>query len=183
MKWFGRSWGAPVCEEGEHVTLTPTVTCARCKKVFDEFDCGLVVPSVSEEGRAVFEAYHRLCFDQWLGIADPMPRPAERKESWTPPIERPLERVRRTDDGTYPNVGEELAKLEERAKAAPTGAPEVPRRNARPLPKDEFDPDLSPTHPHNQSVAEKKGLIYDRHYGVYRDFEGCATNDKFGQKI
>ena len=42
MRWFGESWDAPVCEEGEHVP-TPTGACGICDAAIRERDQGLIL--------------------------------------------------------------------------------------------------------------------------------------------
>lgn len=63
MKWFGPSWGAPVCEE-PHVE-TPTEPCASCGSPFIEGDQGILVPFYGHPGDPPELPYHHGCF-MWL---------------------------------------------------------------------------------------------------------------------
>jgi len=42
MKWFGESWGAPVCE-GEHVETPVGVLCAHCDEPLEAGDQGIMM--------------------------------------------------------------------------------------------------------------------------------------------
>lgn len=87
----------------------------------------------------------------------------------------PRERIRRTEDGTYPNVGEELSKLDERSRAGYGKASSSSECN--------FDPELPPEHPHNREVAQEKKVRFSVKNQQYVDDDGCAIYDKFGQKL
>jgi hypothetical protein len=41
MRWFGESWGAPVCEDAEHVATPVGCECFEC-----ELDQGFMLPTV-----------------------------------------------------------------------------------------------------------------------------------------
>ena len=61
MKWFGDSWGAPVCTELEKVPVPITELCFACGGEFVELDRGLVLPYDDKSGtRDTF--WHRTCF-------------------------------------------------------------------------------------------------------------------------
>ena len=62
--WFGKSWGAPACEEDEHVETPVGVACARCKKPIEADDQGVTMPLVEQKGNLFFSrmlAYHLQC--------------------------------------------------------------------------------------------------------------------------
>jgi len=70
MKWFGESWGAPVCGYTEHVATPVGEMCLSCGVKILPGDAGFSVPSLTD---AVFAAvgpvktwrerpYHRKCF-------------------------------------------------------------------------------------------------------------------------
>ena len=69
MKWFGRSWNAPVCGENAAVATPIGAVCPECEQQIGETDQGFILPSF--DGRTTSErAYHRLCFNKALGIED-----------------------------------------------------------------------------------------------------------------
>ncbi len=47
----------------------------------------------------------------------------------------------------------------------------------------EFDADLPPTHPHNEEVAQKLAVRFDKKSNMYRDVDGAFVFDKFGQPL
>lgn len=46
--WFGKTWGAPCCDEDEHVTTPAWTRCERCKEPIMPEDQGVMMPHVSE---------------------------------------------------------------------------------------------------------------------------------------
>jgi hypothetical protein len=64
--WFGKSWGAPACDEDEHVATPVGAPCERCKKPIEAEDQGVMMPLVSldefDEGSVSMIAYHLQCF-------------------------------------------------------------------------------------------------------------------------
>ncbi len=46
-----------------------------------------------------------------------------------------------------------------------------------------FDPDLSPSHPHNKKAAEQREWRFDQAKDHYVDSDGCLTADRFGQPL
>lgn len=67
MKWFGRTWGAPINKECEE-TSTPTTPCCYCGKLFKPDDFGVVMPFHGEEGDPPEVGYHHHCLAETLGI-------------------------------------------------------------------------------------------------------------------
>lgn len=60
MKWFGKSWGAPISDNGEHVETPVGITCFYCGNEIDDGDRGVVLPY---PGRSKDEvAYHLHCY-------------------------------------------------------------------------------------------------------------------------
>lgn len=52
VRWFGESWGAPVCDDPAAQIPTPTdVTCTRCDGEIAEDDQGIALPFASAPGR------------------------------------------------------------------------------------------------------------------------------------
>lgn len=49
MRWFGKSWGAPVCVEGRHVEPPIGIGCAGCDAAIGESDQGVLLPFVGAE--------------------------------------------------------------------------------------------------------------------------------------
>lgn len=65
MQWFGKSWGAHVCE-GQHVETPVGAICfGSCGEPIVEGDRGVVLPFMGFEGignQAPDAAYHLRCF-------------------------------------------------------------------------------------------------------------------------
>src|SRR5258708_15107040 len=47
MQWFGKSWGASICESIEHVPTPVGELCGWCEEVIEEQDGGLIIPHVT----------------------------------------------------------------------------------------------------------------------------------------
>lgn len=61
MKWFGRKWEAPICQDLEQVAIPIEETCFSCSEGFTDLDRGLVLPfSSSSSIRDTF--WHLVCF-------------------------------------------------------------------------------------------------------------------------
>jgi hypothetical protein len=60
MRWFGESWGAPVCVTGEHVATPVGSRCEHCAQLFEADDQGLILPAFIE-GTAEDWPIHRDC--------------------------------------------------------------------------------------------------------------------------
>lgn len=67
LKWFGASWGAPVCAP-EDQTPVPVDRCVVCEKQFFDDDQGIILPFVGEPDDPTELAYHLACFREALGI-------------------------------------------------------------------------------------------------------------------
>lgn len=67
MKWFGESWGGPVCAP-EGKVPRPSAQCAHCNGSFGEHDCGVILPFVGGPEDPPELPYHRLCLAAALGI-------------------------------------------------------------------------------------------------------------------
>lgn len=79
MKWFGRSWDAPVCDPKNHVYVyLAGASCFHCRKDIVEGDRGFVVPFGGDvagvNSKCVYYdniphfIYHKKCFFTELGI-------------------------------------------------------------------------------------------------------------------
>lgn len=42
MKWFGQSWGAPLCRDLEHIPTPAGLLCVHCEEPIDWADQGIV---------------------------------------------------------------------------------------------------------------------------------------------
>ena len=67
VKWFGESWGAPVCKPENHAA-TPTAPCAHCNLAFRKSDSGIILPFAGGPGDPPELPYHRLCLLWQMGI-------------------------------------------------------------------------------------------------------------------
>jgi hypothetical protein len=61
-QWFGKSWGAPCCEEDEHVRTPVNEPCARCREPLREGDQGVTTLAYSERRGRHTIAFHLDCF-------------------------------------------------------------------------------------------------------------------------
>lgn len=61
MRWFGTSWGAPVCEPETHVPTPVGKTCFRCGEPIANRDDGIIMPYVNEHGEVSMEPWHYEC--------------------------------------------------------------------------------------------------------------------------
>jgi hypothetical protein len=71
VRWFGRSWGAPVCDPRTHVSAPAGTVCARCDAEIDEDDQGVTMPAiemVGSEYRSRTVGYHLDCYLGSIGI-------------------------------------------------------------------------------------------------------------------
>jgi hypothetical protein len=60
MRWFGESWGAPVCEDTAHADTPVGEECDACPEPIEGDDQGFLLPFYDTD--AVSEiAYHRGC--------------------------------------------------------------------------------------------------------------------------
>jgi len=67
MKWFGESWGAPVCAPEDNSPL-PEAPCAACEERFQANDQGVILPFLGGPGAPAELPYHLACFREALGI-------------------------------------------------------------------------------------------------------------------
>lgn len=67
MKWFGKSWGAPVCNPADHVEVLPGTECGYCRLPVDG-GAGLVTPYLTAPGGPTEAVYHHNCFAELLGL-------------------------------------------------------------------------------------------------------------------
>ena len=67
VRWFGESWGAPVCEPEDHIDTPINEDCARCRGAIEEGQQGVTVPYLTgrsgEDGWMDRLAWHLDC---WL---------------------------------------------------------------------------------------------------------------------
>lgn len=74
MKWFGPTWGAPICIPREHVEVPVGEACCICNRTIREEDQGVEIPGVEGdwprderiEVRLTF--WHLNCFLRNLGV-------------------------------------------------------------------------------------------------------------------
>lgn len=101
MKWFGATWGAPICNPAHHVDTPIGQACAGCNAPIGAESWGVVVPHVGAEGHVSEWAYHRRCWMIALGFAPPhdagkchLPPGHEGEcEAWAGRINRPVVRL------------------------------------------------------------------------------------------
>ena len=62
MKWFGKTWGAPVCSYTDHVATPVGQLCFECKTPILAEDTGFLMPHLHDHHRWFEEPMHRGCF-------------------------------------------------------------------------------------------------------------------------
>lgn len=70
MKWFGESWGAPVCTTTEKVEVAPDTPCFSCSKPILPGDRGVVLPFVGRLDDSGEFPWHLDCFLESLGLKE-----------------------------------------------------------------------------------------------------------------
>lgn len=76
MKWFGRDWGAPVCEPTEQVPTPAGDVCMQCGRVIEADDAGFMLPLVVQwapgappgEARTEMRSWHLNCLLANMGL-------------------------------------------------------------------------------------------------------------------
>lgn len=66
VRWFGRSWGASICDPEAQIDAPVGEECGRCALPIYEDDLGITTPLIGVEGRDRL-AYHLDCFLASLG--------------------------------------------------------------------------------------------------------------------
>ena len=61
MKWFGKSWGAPVCDPKDHVDPPEDASCSVCLLPIEPYHQGFVLPRVGLDFEVTEAVYHRNC--------------------------------------------------------------------------------------------------------------------------
>jgi hypothetical protein len=63
MKWFGESWGAPLCSEEDRIETPVNEECFGCDKLVVEGEQGVVLPFMADKNDPRTTApYHKDCF-------------------------------------------------------------------------------------------------------------------------
>jgi hypothetical protein len=70
--WFGRSWGAPVCDPETHKPTPVGDRCTECLQEIEEDDQGMLIPFAGMTP-AVLSSFHLDCFLKTI-IPGGMPR-------------------------------------------------------------------------------------------------------------
>ncbi len=71
MKWFGEDWGAPCCDERDHVPTPTGEICLGCGRVIEPGAAGFLIPLLAVE-RTELRAWHLDCL---LGNVGAAPKP------------------------------------------------------------------------------------------------------------
>lgn len=66
-RWFGPSWGAPVCKPGAQVFLPANTSCAGCLGEIGVEESGIRLPHLGAYRE--FSYYHLDCFLEVVGIS------------------------------------------------------------------------------------------------------------------
>jgi hypothetical protein len=70
MKWFGPSWGAPVCDSEERVEVPVGQRCPRCCKPIEPEAQGLVLAEANLDFVSYERAWHLDCLLAAVGIPE-----------------------------------------------------------------------------------------------------------------
>lgn len=61
MRWFGESWGAPICDESQHCLTPDGEVCPVCHRSIRQGDQGFELPYVREGEEDDTFSYHLAC--------------------------------------------------------------------------------------------------------------------------
>lgn len=60
MQWFGKSWGAPICDIADQIDTPVGEPCGYCEDPIAEGDIGFRMPFVGDPtGRGYMNAHHQ----------------------------------------------------------------------------------------------------------------------------
>jgi len=65
-QWFGKSWGAPVCDPASHVVTPIGEACLFCDKLIAAHHQGLTLP---DAGTGIPRSVHLDCFLRNIGVS------------------------------------------------------------------------------------------------------------------
>jgi hypothetical protein len=77
VRWFGESWGAPMCEEATHIYTPVGMVCEGHNHMhpfggrspfIEEGDQGITLPYIPSEGAVQRIAYHLDCWLHEIGV-------------------------------------------------------------------------------------------------------------------
>lgn len=77
MKWFGQTWGAPVCHELDWIETPSGESCIYCPRPIGVHDQGFALPHLSAPDAsvgavAVVVYAHRACLLRAVGVGVPV---------------------------------------------------------------------------------------------------------------
>lgn len=121
MKWFGNSWGAPVCDPANRVPIPLGMKCIRCGKGFGLKDQGFELPYMGES-RIKVVYYHKGCLLREIGVV-------REAEVSTVPVKEPLETPSPSPAEDAKALRETLDKVVEERAAASRGAKDAKAAN------------------------------------------------------
>jgi hypothetical protein len=52
--WFGKHWGAPICDDTPHAVTPTGEPCGHCGEPIEADDAGVIVPTLGEPRRIPF---------------------------------------------------------------------------------------------------------------------------------
>jgi len=68
VKWFGESWGAPVCEAESHAPTPVGEICLQCERAIEADDQGVIIPHIESLSRPTRDrAQHLDCHLHSIG--------------------------------------------------------------------------------------------------------------------
>jgi hypothetical protein len=69
-RWFGPSWGAPVCDPRTHIDTPLLIQCIVCDEWFHFGDQGITTPASLSLSPMGYVGYHLHCFLREIGVPD-----------------------------------------------------------------------------------------------------------------
>lgn len=68
MQWFGETWGAPICDDEDHMETPTGELCPVCEKPINSKDQGVELPYLDEDSDVDYLDYHLDCFLEHIGL-------------------------------------------------------------------------------------------------------------------
>lgn len=68
VRWFGQSWGAPICDPDDHAPTPVDAPCARCWEPLDADARGVLIPHLEPDGFRE-RPWHINCFLESIGVS------------------------------------------------------------------------------------------------------------------
>lgn len=67
MQWFGRGWGASICEPESHVPTPAGMPCGRCEEAIEAGDFGVMMPFCMQDGNSLRPLHYACHLRSFIG--------------------------------------------------------------------------------------------------------------------